>query len=269
MSVEPDNIDNCPDCGVDPGQHHSQGCDVARCLVTGHQRLSCGGRDDHVGDCGNNVWTGQWPGVAECIEFGWWTLDRTAEGLGFVRCPAGTSGAIADLNRLSVDARWDRATGRWVLAPAKTPPVVPPPTNTPRPLNLIPADVRAQFATALAYARPADSDLAARVLAHPLMANDPALFRRMLALEDEVDRLRAAETERDHEAQEAVGEPLDLDAADVALADAYEAMDLSETGGLTAEQADALLAVARSLYREVRRLRTRVAELDRCHEGDQ
>ncbi|MFM2078880.1 MAG: hypothetical protein RJA49_2770 [Actinomycetota bacterium] len=47
----------CPDCAIEPGAAHEDGCDVARCLVTGGQRLAC--RDDH--DHGRDVWTGGWP----------------------------------------------------------------------------------------------------------------------------------------------------------------------------------------------------------------
>lgn len=35
------NLKACHDCGVDPGQAHEDGCDTARCLVTGGQRLMC------------------------------------------------------------------------------------------------------------------------------------------------------------------------------------------------------------------------------------
>ena len=57
----------CGDCAALPGELHSDGCDVARCLATGGQRLSCGERHD----CGNQVWPGAWPGIAECEEYGW------------------------------------------------------------------------------------------------------------------------------------------------------------------------------------------------------
>jgi len=48
----------CPDCHAEIGQAHLEGCDVARCLATGLQRLghaeSC--------RCPQDVWTGRWPG---------------------------------------------------------------------------------------------------------------------------------------------------------------------------------------------------------------
>jgi hypothetical protein len=46
----------CPDCDAESGAAHDGGCDVARCLVTGLQRLTC--RDEH--DCGADVWSGPW-----------------------------------------------------------------------------------------------------------------------------------------------------------------------------------------------------------------
>ena len=61
---------NCGDCAVKPGEPHTGGCDVARCLETGDQRLSCGEDHDH----GRDIWTGVWPGEAECIEFGWYSV---------------------------------------------------------------------------------------------------------------------------------------------------------------------------------------------------
>lgn len=103
---------NCGDCAVKPGEPHTDGCDVARCLVTGAQRLAC---DEHH-DCGRDIWTDTWPGVAECIEFGWYSA--WTEGLGWVRCTADASGARPDLNRLHAgEADWDREAGRWVKMP--------------------------------------------------------------------------------------------------------------------------------------------------------
>lgn len=99
--------DHCPDCQVQPGDPHHQNCDVARCLVTGMQRLQC--RDY---DCGDDVWTGLWPGEAECREYGWYV--QFDPGRGWVRCDADDQGAEPDLNRLLVEASWNPSTRRWV-----------------------------------------------------------------------------------------------------------------------------------------------------------
>jgi len=122
-------IPTCPDCGVAPGRKHAAGCDVARCMSTGQQRIQCDGTDDdgvRHRSCGRDIWTGTWPGKDVCEEYGWWVLDLCFAGQGFVRCPAGTvkelrwgSGvrtvsAIHDLNRLQIDCDWDRAQRRWV-----------------------------------------------------------------------------------------------------------------------------------------------------------
>jgi len=83
----------CPDCGVAPGAHHTDNCDVARCLATGLQRLGCS--ESH--DCGLDIWTGRWPGEEECEEFGW-MLGKD----------------LPDLNRLLMEATWDPSLKRWV-----------------------------------------------------------------------------------------------------------------------------------------------------------
>ena len=79
----------CPDCGAGFGQLHSAGCDVEPCPYCGHQLLSCfcdglgiGGvpADDRI------PWTGTWPGVMECREFGWFAMPEP--GKGWVPCSA-------------------------------------------------------------------------------------------------------------------------------------------------------------------------------------
>lgn len=92
----------CPDCGVGVGEAHvydevDGGCDVARCLVTGLQRLMCDA--DHAADqdCGHDVWTGWSPGLLDCEQLGWMI------GPGF-----------PDLNRLYTEATWDPAGCAWV-----------------------------------------------------------------------------------------------------------------------------------------------------------
>ncbi len=123
----------CPDCQVLINEEHTEGCDVARCLAYGSQRLLCqpgarmvvrgylptGGvdvdweQDGH--DCGRDVWSGRWPGEAECEEFGWWAVFVLYGNPSWEPCSLDTPGAVLDLNRLVVEARWDAAARRWVL----------------------------------------------------------------------------------------------------------------------------------------------------------
>lgn len=116
MSV--DDLAPCPDCGVDPGHAHQPGCDIARCMRTGRQRIQC--KDcDHCATCAcvpcdPDIWTGQWPGTAECVEYGWfcyWSYGR-----GWVRCGPQHDDARPDLNRLAVEATWNPDLKRWVAA---------------------------------------------------------------------------------------------------------------------------------------------------------
>ena len=99
----------CHDCGVAVGAFHDDGCDVEPCPECGDQATSCGCETlTHP----RLPWTGQWPGDAECKEFGWWA--RLIQGRGWVRCAENDEGAGPDLNRLAVDARWDADAGRYV-----------------------------------------------------------------------------------------------------------------------------------------------------------
>jgi len=84
--------ERCPDCHAEIGQAHREGCDVARCLATGLQRLGHG-----ACRCPQDVWTGRWPGEAECAEFGW----MLGPGL-------------PDLTRLITTATWDPVAYRWI-----------------------------------------------------------------------------------------------------------------------------------------------------------
>lgn len=122
----------CTDCAVEVSEQHDDGCDVARCLAYGTQRALCqpGARmvvrgyhpwgspivdwvsDGH--DCGRDVWSGRWPGVAECEEFGWWAVFVPNGDPSWKPVPAGTPDAVPDLNRLVLEARWDASAGRWV-----------------------------------------------------------------------------------------------------------------------------------------------------------
>ena len=99
---------NCHDCGVDPRQLHKAGCDVERCPTCGGQMLGCGCPEEDQRD--RLPWTGEWPGDAECREFGWY-CDRDNPCR---RCSADDPNATEDLNRLAREARWDRAARRFV-----------------------------------------------------------------------------------------------------------------------------------------------------------
>lgn len=93
---------HCPDCGVAPGEPHEAGCDVERCSVCGRQALMC---DAHIEqhEPEKAVWTGEWPGVAECRARGWYCVF--APGKGFRPVPAGTPGSTEDLNRWTIFAQ--------------------------------------------------------------------------------------------------------------------------------------------------------------------
>jgi hypothetical protein len=108
--------ENCPDCGVFPAILHKPNCDVARCMNCGNQYISC---TCPVHLAHRDVWIGEWPGKADCREFGWYCRDADdigqAGSVGWIRCNKGDVGATEDLNRLATDAVWDKKLRRYVL----------------------------------------------------------------------------------------------------------------------------------------------------------
>jgi hypothetical protein len=104
-------MSHCPDCGAKPGQMHEKGCDVERCPACGHQLIGCDCSLGLVKALGRMPWTGEWPGDAECREYGWYTVLVPEEG--WVSCPKGTPGATEDLSRLVAEGVWDRETRRF------------------------------------------------------------------------------------------------------------------------------------------------------------
>ena len=110
-------ITTCHDCGATPTELHQPGCDVEQCYECGSQLISCGCFCDHnwPEDDDRIKWTGIWPGVEECQEFGWYA--KFSEGSGWVRCSADEPEATEDLNRLWAGrAIWDKERGRFILA---------------------------------------------------------------------------------------------------------------------------------------------------------
>ena len=126
----------CPDCAVKVGEKHQHGCDVQRCPLCEGQLLSCScvykvnGMDpatlerDHEKVYGEGpteemwakfdaevekkggyqTWTGEWPGIAECRDRGWYCQDGfgpSSRWGSFCPCPKDAPGAMEDLNRLA------------------------------------------------------------------------------------------------------------------------------------------------------------------------
>lgn len=111
----------CPDCGVEAGRLHQKGCDVERCLICGHQFLSCG--CIHLPSDERDKWSGEWPGRDACREMGLWCYfadDRTGKSISpgqpgrWTPCEKNHPDATEDLNRLHVEMNWDRVLKRWV-----------------------------------------------------------------------------------------------------------------------------------------------------------
>jgi len=132
---------DCPDCGAKKGEFHNPGCDVERCPSCGGQKISC---DCIYEFCGINVdtmeekhpdiynngptdemyekyekefylshrmpWNEDWPGAAECREYGFWTV-----GPPWKPCSKDEPGATEDLNRLVLTCRWSQAKQKFIL----------------------------------------------------------------------------------------------------------------------------------------------------------
>lgn len=114
--------EDCPDCGVAPGQLHEDGCDVARCKNTGMQRLSQAGCTDEKrcrGILGQGAlfpqcrtrWSGEWPGLAECRALGWYAYLKP--GVGWQPCGPDHEGAVEDLNRLITEGARQNGALTW------------------------------------------------------------------------------------------------------------------------------------------------------------
>jgi hypothetical protein len=83
---------------------------VERCPACGHQLIGCDCPVGLVAALGRMPWTGEWPGIAECREYGWY-CRMTARG--WVRCSQDAPGATEDVNRLAEEGVWNRQTLRF------------------------------------------------------------------------------------------------------------------------------------------------------------
>jgi hypothetical protein len=115
----------CPDCGVEPGNNHKVGCDIACCSRCGGQAISCGCLEEFIVEHAPDEisgafheewpdlpWTGIWPGKSECQKYGWYA--KFVSGKGWVECDKDDPEATENLNRLYIDARWNRESKRWL-----------------------------------------------------------------------------------------------------------------------------------------------------------
>lgn len=94
MTRAPMSHGPCPDCGTMPDTTHDAGCHVEPCSVCGLQKIAC----DHAGhEPRKAMWTGEWPGLAECRERGWYAMFGPG---GWQSCEIDAPGATEDLNRL-------------------------------------------------------------------------------------------------------------------------------------------------------------------------
>lgn len=106
LTLESEYKENCPDCNAGLNEFHGENCDVARCAVSGIQLFSCCVFDtSEIHECINTTWSGYWPGIEECFEYG--LFAWFCPNVGFIPCGPEHPEAICDLNRLIVRYRWD------------------------------------------------------------------------------------------------------------------------------------------------------------------
>lgn len=108
----------CPDCGVHENTIHINGCDVERCAKCGGQLLTC---NCYRHNLPRVPWSGEWPGKAECREYGFWCRWQVTERSialgapgGWERCEPGDPCATEDLNRLHEECVWNQKLQRFV-----------------------------------------------------------------------------------------------------------------------------------------------------------
>jgi hypothetical protein len=86
---------------------------VELCPYCGDQLVRCRCPEPYPPLDDRLLWSGVFPGVDECHEFGWYA--RLVPGQGWVTCELDEPGAEPDLYRLHEEACWDREAKRFVL----------------------------------------------------------------------------------------------------------------------------------------------------------
>ena len=113
MTLTPgDDVMNCPECNVAPGNWHRPGCAWEQCPYCGEHAADCGCRgappplDDRM------RWAGCCSWVEACLRFGF--FERRLRGR-WVPCHANDPGSEPDVSRLMRECAWDREAKRFVL----------------------------------------------------------------------------------------------------------------------------------------------------------
>jgi hypothetical protein len=75
----------------------------------GRQKINC----ECKGVRKKLAWTGEYHGVMECRELGWYA--KFIYGSGWVSCDKDDDGATEDLNKLMALCTWDKVKGKFVL----------------------------------------------------------------------------------------------------------------------------------------------------------
>ncbi len=99
----------CQNCGVMPGENHRDACDLEQCSECGKPTTYC--------ECDLQVekeilpWDGDYPGATDAGNLGFW-CHLTNHG--WARCDKDHPDAMPDINRLCVDAVWDKQKKKFV-----------------------------------------------------------------------------------------------------------------------------------------------------------
>jgi hypothetical protein len=137
----------CYDCNAGIGENHTGYCDIERCARCGGQAISCHciyevneidyrtletthpevysngptpemeARWEKEWGSRRLPWTGEWPNLAECREYGFWAIfgpDMDPPRTGWVPVPGNTPGAQENLKRLYEECVWDQEKKRFV-----------------------------------------------------------------------------------------------------------------------------------------------------------